>query len=47
MIGMVYVFRMFAALASGTVDQSVLKPNKSLFDLKPKTPPPELEEETR
>ena len=42
-------FRMFAALASGTVDQSVLKkPNNPLLDLKPRTPPPpEPEEETR
>ena len=42
-------FRMFAALASGTVDQSVLKkPKNPLLDLKPRTPPPpEPEEETR
>ena len=40
---------MFAALASGTVDQSILKEKKNpLLDLKPKTPPPqEPEEETR
>ena len=43
-----YVSRMFAALASGTVDQSVLKPKNPLLDLKPRTPPPpEPEEETK
>ena len=43
-----FAFRMFAALASGTVDQSVMKPKNPLLDLKPRTPPPpEPEEETR
>ena len=44
----VFLLRMFAALASGTVDQSVLKPKNPLLDLKAKTPPPpDPDEETR